>query len=421
MATESLLSLGRGPGSHWVRAHPPTFFADEDERGLTDPSPPAPPRSPKRASGPRFVEPCRFEASQRATLLTALMAEGLGDEDSRQIFLAALEYDLASCRPLMGEPLPPEVGIQPPGSPEAIGATAMATGPAGRPAPLVPPNPQAPDLKATALTGLALITSPPTVAESAPLIPASSAAPESAHLPPTSSAAPKSVHLTPTPYAAAEFAPLASSSSATTESAAPDSPLLVLAHLAADLAQALADLTLAQRETLKRALESSDCLARGYGDLYLDTLRLELLHLQAAFSASDLKPGMAAGTDPSSTIAAPINYPPSDSTNSSSPSLAPPVVTVGSSISDISPLVAAAPLASMANMPVPPPSPPPVPAEVRRFLRRAADAYADCFEGDPSLAADAPFPRILRVLADVTGLPLPKDELTLSEILVPGP
>lgn len=357
MATESLLSLGRGSGSYWVRAHPPSIFPDEDGSGMNDPSPPASSRPPKRASGPRFVEPCRFEASQRATLLTALKAEGLGDEDSRQIFLAALEYDLASCRPLLGELLPPEEVIQPQHLPGTIEATVMATAsvPAATPTPLVPPDQQGLDLKAMS------------------------------------------------------------------ESTAPESGLLALAHLAADLAQALADLTLAQRETLKRALESSDCLARGYGDLYLDTLRLELLHLKAAFSASELKPGMAAGTDPSSTIDAPINYPPSDSTHSSSPSLAPPVVTVGSSISDISPLAAAAPLASMANMPVPPPSPPPVPAEVRRFLRRAADAYADCFEGDPSLAADAPFPRILRVLGDVTGLPLPKDELTLSEILVPGP
>lgn len=391
VATESVLPLGRGPGSSWVRALPPPAFPDDAETLI--PAPPAPPalsRPPKRATGPRFVEACRFDASQRATLLTTLEAEGLGDADSRQIFLAALEYDLASCRPLLGERIPPGGG-QPSPSPETIGATAMsmATGPAAtQPSPLVPPVSPALDLKAPALTGLA------------PTPPPSPNTPDFVALPPPSAAAPES-------------APLTSPSSVTAESALPEPPLLALAHLATELAQAITDLSPAQRETLKRALEASDCLARGYGDRYLDTLRLEMLHLKAAFSAPGLEPGMAAGTASSPSIDHRLA-----TATSVSPCLESPEVTAVSAYSCITPQEATEPPALMS---VPPPSPPPVPPEVRRLLQRAADAYADCFEGDPSHAAAASFSRILRVLGDVTGLPLPKDEKILREMLVSGP
>ena len=304
MATESIFLLGRGLESPWIRAHPPTVFPEEDSEAIV-PTPPARPRPHKRTSGPRFVEPCRLGAAERTALLSVLETEDLGDEDSRQIFLAALEYDLAGCRQLLDE----------------------------------------------------------------------------------------STHTAPPPRATLESASFPSPSDATTESVSShfqsdttpgsafptSSPaLLTLAHLAGELAQALAELPPTQRASLLGALEASDCLARGYGDAYLDSMRLELLHLKAAISPS--------GREPRSATAA-----------TSSPDQATPH-----------------------PAPAPPPSPPEVPPEVRQFLRRAADAFNDCFEGEPRLAAEAPFPHLLRVLASVTGLALQEDEMTLREILASG-
>ncbi|MCO5759929.1 MAG: hypothetical protein NHG36_00250, partial [Chromatiaceae bacterium] len=65
----------------------------------------------------------------------------------------------------------------------------------------------------------------------------------------------------------------------------------------------------------------------------------------------------------------------------------------------------------------PPPPAPPLPPEVRVFLRRAADAFGDCFDAEPSSAAGTPFPRLLSLLGSLTGLPLPEDEITLNQIL----
>lgn len=338
MATASALLLGRGPGSDWVRANPPSAFPDEDE-ALIHPAPPALSRPQKRAPGPRFVEPCRLEASQRAALLTALEAEGLGDEDSRQIFLAALEYDLAGCRRLLAEQKLP-----PPASPEAV---------------LITP-------------------SPPIAVEAAAITPPSSATPASA--------------------------------------------LADLADLAGNLAQALAELIPAQRETLQWLLEASDCLGRGYGDSYLDTLRLELLHLQAAFHfpAAGLNPQAASvpstGTGLETQTA---------TANSSAPGPENQAMPANPSASGLESQATPASFSSPDLKPQAPTMttaliPPPIPVEVQKFLRRAADAYNDCFEGEPSLAANTPFPRILQVLDDITGLTLPVDETTLSEILAIG-
>ena len=365
MATESALLLGRGRGSYWVRANPPSAFPDEDE-GAMIPAPPTPPRPRKAATGPRFVEPCRLEAAQRAALLAALESEGLGDDDSRQIFLAALEYDLAGCRQLMAGPKSPNAEVQLPSPPEPSPDTAMAP---------------------TAPNGMASLTAPAhalpaSVVVTPPVLPAL----ESASVTPSPSPVAVSISTTPPPPSAAfEFGlitPL--------HSTAPDSALLALAHLAGDLAEVMAKLTPAQREILQRALEASDCLARGYGERYLDTLRLELLHLHSAFSAS--------GSQPQSVV----------ETSAASSGLGPKPATATSTSSALETQVPTA---------TSPPSPPPVPAEVQRFLRRVADAFNDCFEGEPSLAAGAPFPRILQVLGAITGLTLPKDERTLSEIL----
>ncbi len=337
VATESIFLLGRGQGSPWVRAHPPAVFPDEGPEEIV-PTPPARPRPQQRTSGPRFVEPCRFGPAQRAALLSVLEAEDLGDEDSRQIFLAALEYDLAGCRRLLDEMPAAGEQVQAPRPPES-GPENSSQGPAATPTPGATP-------------------APPTLA---PPDPASTVF-TLATIPPPSDTRPGPE-------------PIPSSSPA----------LFTLAHLAGELAQALAELTPTQRATLLGALENSDCLARGYGNAYLDSMRLELLHLKAAFSTSGLEPGSAAAATSSSTD-------------------------LDAQVTASCPQLVSAP----------PPSPPAVPPELRQFLRRAADAYNDCFEGEPRLAAEAPFPHLLRVLASVTGLALQEDEMTLREILASG-
>jgi len=55
------------------------------------------PASPKRKSGNRFVAPHRLSDEQRRSLLASLDEQGIGDAESRSLFVAALEYDLASC------------------------------------------------------------------------------------------------------------------------------------------------------------------------------------------------------------------------------------------------------------------------------------------------------------------------------------
>lgn len=52
----------------------------------------------KRASKARFLEPYRLSEERRAALLEPLIAEGIGDLESRDLFAAAVEYDIASCR-----------------------------------------------------------------------------------------------------------------------------------------------------------------------------------------------------------------------------------------------------------------------------------------------------------------------------------
>jgi len=82
--------LPRAVHSHWVHADPPMDLSTEQDR----------PTSPK-SSGQRFVEPCRFTDAQRTSLLITLKELGIGDDESRSLFLAALEYDLARCQSLL--------------------------------------------------------------------------------------------------------------------------------------------------------------------------------------------------------------------------------------------------------------------------------------------------------------------------------
>jgi|GEM_PF-1342323 len=64
--------------------------------GTQEPAPPT-----KRPSSTRFVEPYRLDAEQRTAILSRLREQNIGDEESRNLFVAALEYDLASCERLM--------------------------------------------------------------------------------------------------------------------------------------------------------------------------------------------------------------------------------------------------------------------------------------------------------------------------------
>lgn len=57
----------------------------------------APSRPP---GGKRFVQPYRLSEAQRAEMFAPLEQNGIGDDESRRLFAAALEYDLASCRQL---------------------------------------------------------------------------------------------------------------------------------------------------------------------------------------------------------------------------------------------------------------------------------------------------------------------------------
>lgn len=61
------------------------------------------------AAGGRFVEPLRLDAKQRDNLLQLLRKLRVGDTDGREIFLAAIEYDLAAYKDATAaEPSPPQ-------------------------------------------------------------------------------------------------------------------------------------------------------------------------------------------------------------------------------------------------------------------------------------------------------------------------
>lgn len=82
----SPISRLRSGRTYWVRSNlsPP---AKDNER-----------RSPKQTSNKRFVEPMRLSDTQRAEILVLLEKRGIGDADSRNLFVSAMEYDLAGCR-----------------------------------------------------------------------------------------------------------------------------------------------------------------------------------------------------------------------------------------------------------------------------------------------------------------------------------
>lgn len=51
----------------------------------------------------RFVEPYRLTDEQRSAVLVPLERLGIGDEETRLLFSAAMEYDLASCQGASGQ------------------------------------------------------------------------------------------------------------------------------------------------------------------------------------------------------------------------------------------------------------------------------------------------------------------------------
>jgi hypothetical protein len=59
----------------------------------------APPQSAlKRTKKAHFLEPYRLSESARAALLACLTDQAVGDPESRELFAAAVEYGIASCR-----------------------------------------------------------------------------------------------------------------------------------------------------------------------------------------------------------------------------------------------------------------------------------------------------------------------------------
>ncbi len=96
-------NIAANKGRHWVRKT--TKTPSQAEAGT------------KTRKRQRFVEPYRLSDEQRAAMLIPLERLGIGDEETRSLFSAALEYDLASCRDTIGQaedaatdPEPPSPG-----------------------------------------------------------------------------------------------------------------------------------------------------------------------------------------------------------------------------------------------------------------------------------------------------------------------
>jgi hypothetical protein len=80
-------------------------------------------RSGKDPRGKRFVEPYRLSKEQRDHLVAHLAENAIGDAESRMLFTAALEYDLAGCRDLIDAA--PEPAVSPPARNEPAGEMAQ--------------------------------------------------------------------------------------------------------------------------------------------------------------------------------------------------------------------------------------------------------------------------------------------------------
>jgi len=95
VAPEPLVSQRTHSGkSYWVRN---ILASTRDNADAADPAPVARGASKSPASKKRFVEPYRLSDEQRAAMLAPLAERGIGDPESRELFAAALAYDLATC------------------------------------------------------------------------------------------------------------------------------------------------------------------------------------------------------------------------------------------------------------------------------------------------------------------------------------
>ncbi|MGD8208052.1 MAG: hypothetical protein PVH47_08240 [Thiohalocapsa sp.] len=87
---------GKRQPSRWIRGGISTVPPDRSSRNAA--AAPAPSPSGTAHSKKRFIEPFRYDEGQREAIGTALAAEGLADETSREIFVGAIAYDLAVLR-----------------------------------------------------------------------------------------------------------------------------------------------------------------------------------------------------------------------------------------------------------------------------------------------------------------------------------
>ncbi len=91
---------------------------------------------PKRPAKARFLEPYHISEARRDELIELLATAGVGDPESRDLFVAAIEYDIASLRrsPRAQTPAPAPVAVLEP-QPVAASEPAPETTPAPVPAP----------------------------------------------------------------------------------------------------------------------------------------------------------------------------------------------------------------------------------------------------------------------------------------------
>ncbi|WP_296807928.1 hypothetical protein [Thiocapsa sp.] len=113
----------------------------------------------KRTKKAHFLEPYRLSESARAALLARLTDQAVGDPESRELFAAAVEYGIASCRASTKEPRAaekPMVATKPDVRPVEKPAAGLAAQPAESPATEPATNPSAP-LSALAETAHLLV------------------------------------------------------------------------------------------------------------------------------------------------------------------------------------------------------------------------------------------------------------------------
>jgi hypothetical protein len=118
-----------------------------------------PPNALKRTKKAHFLEPYRLSESARAALLGCLTDRAIGDPESRELFAAAVEYGIASCRASTKETRAtekPVAATKPDVPPVEKPAARTAAKPSLAPAMEPPPKSNA-TFSALAETGLLLV------------------------------------------------------------------------------------------------------------------------------------------------------------------------------------------------------------------------------------------------------------------------